>query len=136
MDIIETLINAGYDFTVFNSNHNNEILENIGLTPEITDEKTKKNLLKYYNKGIKYVYENKLGPTIFGYSFLAIIYRVVRTDGDWKRFKFNPKEIKKVFERYLEELRIKLRGTDYGIDIECKAAASTSSYYTENLKFN
>ena len=57
MDIIETLINAGYDFTVFNSNHNNEILENIGLTSEITDEKTKKNLLKYYNKGIKYVYE-------------------------------------------------------------------------------
>lgn len=126
MNMIETLEKAGYDFSNFDNPENGKIYKKIGLSVSIKDEKTKKNLIKYYNKMVKYIYKNHLGDEKFGWAALPIVYRVISRDGDWKKHDFVPENIK---YRYENEL-VKQQLNDSVLDLDAQACCKTAEYYT------
>lgn len=130
MNMIETLETRGYDFSNFDNPENGEIYKNMGLLPEIKDEKTKKNIIKYFNKTVKYIYKNNLGDEKFGWAALPIVYRVISRDGDWKKHNFVPENIKYRYENELVKAKQMKENECQMIDIEAEACRKTAEYYT------
>ena len=92
MNMIETLESHGYNMQNCNSKENDKVLKDMGLVM-VDDKKVKSKIITYFKKMISYIYNNNLGDTMFGWAALIIVNNVIRRDGDWKKFKFNPSEI-------------------------------------------
>lgn len=92
MNMIETLEGQGYNMQNCTSSKNDKVLEEV-LMLNNENKKVKRKMITYFKKMISYIYNNNLGDTMFGWAALIIVNNVIRRDGDWKKFKFNPSEI-------------------------------------------
>ena len=82
------------------SSENDKVLEEV-LMLNNENKKVKRKMITYFKKMISYIYNNNLGDTMFGWAALIIVNNVIRRDGDWKKFRFNPSEIHSHYDNEL-----------------------------------
>ena len=119
MNMIETMIDGGYNMENSNSSTNDMVIERMGLI-NTKNKDVKKKILTYFKKMIGYIYKNNLGDTDFGWAALIIINNVLLCDGDWKKYKFKPSEIHTKFDNELA-----MANNDHRITIN-----NLTDYYT------
>lgn len=100
MNMIETFIANGYNMENSNSSMNDRVIEKMGLITT-KNKAVKKKLQSYFKKMISYIYNNNLSDTMFGWAALIIVNNVIRRDGEWKKFRFNPSEIHSHYDNEL-----------------------------------
>lgn len=133
-DFIEYIRKNGYDLINLYSEKNDDVLIKIGMCEGTKNETQLKNLLKYYKRGIEYIYTNNISNTPFGYCLLPIIHRVIKQDNDWVKTEFNPSEIKKTYDSTYQQLIFNKDSFEkFGIDLDLELCEKTAKFYCVNV---